>query len=119
MRTRNLRDARRCSQCARTRLENRPARHCLVFHDSFLPYMTCASLRLSAWSGLSADLLGRTAKQQFNIATQVVDARFDHRAVALGFRQDERALQHGLGVQCETFGRPWPAEAVALHRLGY
>ena len=38
--------------------------------------------------------------------------------VALGLRQDERALQHGLRVQREAFGRPWRADAVKLHRIG-
>src|SRR5580658_8794039 len=40
VRTGDLRDDRRCSQCARARLENRPARHCSIFHDSFLPYIS-------------------------------------------------------------------------------
>jgi hypothetical protein len=33
-----------------------------------------------------------------NMATQVVDARFDQPGVALGLRQDVRAQQHGLRV---------------------
>ena len=48
----------------------------------------------------------------------MVDARFDHRGVALGFRQDERALQHGLRVQREACGGPWRADVVKLHRIG-
>src|SRR5580693_3453714 len=36
-RARRLRDDRRCGQCACTRLENRPARHCSTCHDSFPP----------------------------------------------------------------------------------
>jgi len=48
----------------------------------------------------------------------VVDARLDHGGTALGLRQDERTLQHGLRVQRQTLGRAWPAELVKLHRIG-
>ena len=48
----------------------------------------------------------------------MVDARFHHRGTALGLRQYERALQHGLRVQRQAFGCPWRVEVVKLHRIG-
>ena len=75
--------------------------------------------RFSAWSVHPAELFPRTTEQEFNVATQVVDARLDDRGTAPGLRQDERALQHGLRVQRQAWGCTRRAEVVKLHRIGY
>jgi hypothetical protein len=41
----------------------------------------------------------------FDVATQMFDAFAGDGGVAFRFRQNECALQYGLSVKCEAFGR--------------
>ena len=54
------------------------------------------------------DLLqrSRTIEQQFDIAANMVDARFGYLGAILDFRQNIRALQHGLNVKRKALRRP-------------
>lgn len=57
-------------------------------------------------------------KQQFGVATQMIDAFAGNGGVAFRLCQDECALQSGLRVERKSLGGPFCPNAIKLHRFG-